>query len=41
MEMDLKEFGCDIVDWTHVAWNRGQCVGSCEYGSYKKTLRLP
>jgi hypothetical protein len=33
--MDLKEIGCDYMDWTHVAQDAGQMTGSCNFGSHK------
>jgi hypothetical protein len=30
--MDLKETGAQIVDWIHMAQDRGTSGGSCDYG---------
>jgi hypothetical protein len=24
IEMDFREVGCEVVDWIHLTWDRGQ-----------------
>jgi hypothetical protein len=31
--MDLREIGCEGVDWIHLAQDRDQWLGSCEHSN--------